>query len=465
LTDGLRAELIERKIEIIQYFQNQTNFCKTPSHSHIVSAPPFDKLPPTTQSFRFLFVLIEGGGTVPGLLGLAHQLIQRGHFVCAISDPCNEVEVKAAGCHFIPYHHAPHRHDKSPATTNFEDHKAETPAQAIELASDTFVCKPALAYAKDVLAAIEKYPVDVVVVSELVLGGCLAAEKAKLPFAMIWWAMYTLPYSSSPSRGSIGWFSDQFAQFMFQHLDTYGLPTLQAARQELGLPPIENLLTYFKSLERILVMSSLIFDHEVQPLANVRYIGPTIDVPGWKREAQPLPWPSDHPDPLVVIAFSATMLEQYEIVQRVIDALDGWAVRGLVILGSNLAGKKFDFPENVISQTGVWRKKIFPKASAVVTHAGHMTVMQSLAYGVPLICIPMGREQYGNATRVASYGVGMRLSPTAKVSIIRQAIQRVVHEPSFHIKAAKMGKKIVADARSAAGVLELENLVRRHKQE
>jgi UDP:flavonoid glycosyltransferase YjiC (YdhE family) len=159
------------------------------------------------------------------------------------------------------------------------------------------------------------------------------------------------------------------------------------------------------------------------------------------------------------------MLEQYEIVQRVIDALDGWAVRGLVILGSNLAGKKFDFPENVISQTGVWRKKIFPKASAVVTHAGHMTVMQSLAYGVPLICIPMGREQYGNATRVASYGVGMRLSPTAKVSIIRQAIQRVVHEPSFHIKAAKMGEKIVADARSAAGVLELENLVRRHKQE
>ncbi len=458
LTDSLRAELIKRKVEIIQYFHDQAGFSEPPSTTHIVLAPSFDKLPPITQSFRFLFVLIEGGGTVPGLLGLAHQLVQRGHDVWAISDPCNEAEVKAARCQFIPYHYAPHRYDKSPSTTNFEDHKAETPTQAIELASDAFVCKPALAYAKDVLAAIEKHPVDVVVVSELVLGGCLAAEKANIPFSMIWWAMYTLPYSSPPPYGSIGWFSDQFARFMLQHLDIYGLPALQAAREQLGLPPIKNLLTYFKGLERILVMSSPVFDHEVRPLANVRYIGPTIDVPGWKQEEQPLPWPLDHPDPLVIIAFSGTMLEQHEIVQRVIDALAGWAVRGVVTLGSNLAGKKFDFPENVIPQTGVWRKKLFPKASAVVTHAGHMTVMQSLAYGVPLICMPMGREQYGNATRVASYGVGVRLSPTATITGIKEAIQNVVNEPRFRTQAARMGQQIIADANSAAGVMELEQL-------
>ena len=464
MTDSLRAELIKRKVEIIQHRQEQAHAASPLNGTHIVSAPPLDKLPPAPQVFRFLFVLIEGGGTVPGLLGLAHQLIQRGHIIYAISDPCNEVEVNAAGCHFIPYRLAPHRDDKLPATTSFADHTAETPTQAIELASDSFICKPALAYAKDVLEAIEKYSVDLVVVGEMVLGGCLAAEKAKLPFAMIWWALYTLPYSSLPPHGSIGWFSDQFAQFMFRHLDIYGLPALQVARKALELPPVESLLTYIKRFDRILVMSSPVFDHEVRPLANVRYIGPTLDVPGWKRAEQPLPWPFDHPDPLVIVAFSMTMLEQREVVQRVISALAGWKVRGLVTLGANLADKKFDFPENVISQTGVWRKKLFPQAAAIVTHAGHMTVMQALAYGVPLICLPMGREQYGNATRVETYGIGLRLSPTASVSVIREAIRRVLHEPSFHHKAVEIGKQIVADAHSAAGVMELENLAKRHKQ-
>jgi UDP:flavonoid glycosyltransferase YjiC (YdhE family) len=46
---------------------------------------------------RFLFVMWEGGGNVSPILGLARRLVERGHHVRVMSDPCNEPEVRAAG--------------------------------------------------------------------------------------------------------------------------------------------------------------------------------------------------------------------------------------------------------------------------------------------------------------------------------------------------------------------------------
>lgn len=65
----------------------------------------------------FLFVMWEGGGNVPPMLGLARRLVQCGHAVRVISDPANGPEVRAAGCEFTPYRRAPHRMDKSAART------------------------------------------------------------------------------------------------------------------------------------------------------------------------------------------------------------------------------------------------------------------------------------------------------------------------------------------------------------
>jgi hypothetical protein len=39
------------------------------------------------------------------------------------------------------------------------------------------------------------------------------------------------------------------------------------------------------------------------------------------------------------------------------------------------------------------------EASAVLTHAGHGSVLKSLAAGVPLVCAPMGRDQRDNTVR------------------------------------------------------------------
>src|SRR5207248_8948080 len=48
--------------------------------------------------------------------------------------------------------------------------------------------------------------------------------------------------------------------------------------------------------------------------------------------------------------------------------------------------------------------ELLKQAAVVVTHAGHGTVIRALAAGVPLVCMPMGRDQNENAARVVFRG-------------------------------------------------------------
>lgn len=54
-------------------------------------------------SHRYLFALIDAGGTVPVALGLAAELVRRGHSVHVLSDPTVEASARAAGCSHSPW--------------------------------------------------------------------------------------------------------------------------------------------------------------------------------------------------------------------------------------------------------------------------------------------------------------------------------------------------------------------------
>ena len=58
-------------------------------------------------------------------------------------------------------------------------------------------------------------------------------------------------------------------------------------------------------------------------------------------------------------------------------------------------------------------RQVLREAAAVVTHGGHGTVIKTLAAGVPMVVMPLGRDQLDNAARVAHHGAGLRVSPKA----------------------------------------------------
>ena len=54
-------------------------------------------------------------------------------------------------------------------------------------------------------------------------------------------------------------------------------------------------------------------------------------------------------------------------------------------------------PDNVTVTRWARHAEVLPHCSAVITHGGHGTVMKALIAGVPLIVVPLGRDQPDNA--------------------------------------------------------------------
>src|SRR5918996_716099 len=94
-------------------------------------------------------------------------------------------------------------------------------------------------------------------------------------------------------------------------------------------------------------------------------------------------------------------------------------------------------PPNVHVAKFVPHAAALPNADAVVTNAGHGTVMAALRHELPLVCLPMGRDQGDVAARVAWRGAGLRLSARSNAGKIASAIERVLGDPDFTTAARR----------------------------
>jgi UDP:flavonoid glycosyltransferase YjiC (YdhE family) len=84
----------------------------------------------------------------------------------------------------------------------------------------------------------------------------------------------------------------------------------------------------------------------------------------------------------------------------------------------------------------------------VVTHAGHGSVMKSLAAGVPLVCIPMGRDQKDNTVRVLRLGAGVRVDRKAPPDRIAAAVRTVLDDPRYADSARRFAGVLATEART-----------------
>jgi MGT family glycosyltransferase len=415
---------------------------------------------------RFLFVGWEGGGNLPPALTVARRLVEREHTVRFLGEPCNREEIEATGSAFVSYVHAPHRDSKLPESDFIRDWDARTPFEAFARTRELLMFGPAGAYAQDVLEELAAHPADAVAVDFPLFGALVGAEHAHVPTAVLNTTIYRLPAPGLPptglgllpAAGPFGRVRDAVLNAVVSRLFAQGLPDLNAARRELGLAPLAHPFQQLEHADLFLVLTSSAFDFPSRRLPpKVRYVGPQLDEPLW---AQPWssPWPADHPDPLVVVSLSTSFQQQGALLQRVMDALGGMRVRGLVTVGPTLAPEDFHAPANVIICTSAPHGQIFPEAAAVVTHAGHGTVMRALANGLPLVCIPMGRDQNDVAARVVARGAGLRLSPKASIPALRREIQHVLDEPGFREQARLLAQAIAEETRRPLAAEALEEL-------
>jgi UDP:flavonoid glycosyltransferase YjiC (YdhE family) len=101
-----------------------------------------------------------------------------------------------------------------------------------------------------------------------------------------------------------------------------------------------------------------------------------------------------------------------------------------------------------------------PRRSSTSTHCGHGTTLKGLAAGVPLVCIPMGRDQNDTAARVVHSGAGLRLSQKASADQIRTAVERVLSDASYRQAAGRMAQAIASHEGCVNVIDRLEGLAR-----
>lgn len=402
---------------------------------------------------RILAVGWEGGGNVPPTLAAIRALVARGHDVRLMADDAIKADAIEAGARFLPWKRAPNRPDRSSGSCFVRDWEIADPMAGFQKWCERIFIGPAQAYALDILEALDDEAADLLIGSDLLFGSTLAAEISGIPSVLLAANISLSPLPGhppfgpgfQPARSDAERGRDADVSAMVAQLWNSFLPTLNTARAHFGLAPLTRLLDQPLAVGRQFLATSPSFDFPCDQLPDhVRYVGPLLETPSWAASFSSRPR-ADATRPLVLVSFSTTNQGQAAALQRVVSALADEPIEAIVTLGKALEGLELEAPGNVTVLASAPHDAILMQANAVVTHGGHGTLMRSLRHGVPLLVLPMGRDQNDNAARVEYHGAGLRLDPSAEPQAIAAAVRRILSEPSFAKRAGRLAQAIATE--------------------
>jgi MGT family glycosyltransferase len=403
--------------------------------------------------YNFLLPSWGSPGHLGPMLTAAQQLRSRGHGVRFIAREDVRTSVEGAGFSFVAW-------QRTPSFTPIAPH-----AEGTRQAYDQLLFGPAAARAADTRDEIDRAPTDALLSDIGLLGSTLAAEAAGIPCALLMPTISLRPLPGVPLRAPHtpeGRAEVDAANNRFTDVMNEWLPMLNEARASLSLAPFDHVLELFDRSARLLLAISAAFDFPADELPkNVRYIGPPLDSSDWSKPWT-APWPQGSDRPRALVSFSTTNQNQADALQRTVNAIAGIEMDAVATLGPELDGASLRPPKNVTLLPSAPHDVVMNEVSLVVTHGGHGTVSRALRHGLPLLVMPMGRDQDDIALRVEAHGAGLILPPTAPEAEIVAAINRLIREPHFRAAARRLGEAINAEIESAGLVGEMEEIARAH---
>ncbi|MGW3993719.1 glycosyltransferase [Amycolatopsis sp. NPDC004772] len=376
---------------------------------------------------RFLFVVPPLVGHVNPAVGVAAELIARGHevawaghgellwqlagpealvFSCAAGDP----PVRPAGL-------------KGPAALRF-------------LWQD-FLVPLGDAMAPGVAAALDAFEPHVVVADQQALAGGLLAEAAGLPWVTSATTSAELvdPLAGMPKVGA----------WVGELLD--GLRARIAGGRGGADPRFSPHGVLAFTTRELLGAATL--------PAAVRLVGPAL---GARQSTTDFPWEWLDPlRPTVLVSLgTANTSAGAGFLAATAEAFAGTSVRAVIADPGGVLG---DVPPNVLVRPSVPQLPLLSRVDAVLCHAGHNTVCETLWHGLPLVVAPIRDDQPVVAAQVVAAGAGVRLRfGRADAPRIAAAVEEVLTEPSYRRAAEVVAASFHAAGGSAAAAGHLEQL-------
>ncbi len=378
---------------------------------------------------RYLIVTWDGAGNLVPTLGITRTLVERGHDVRllghgTIADLCGDV-----GARFVPLTQG----EGWDAMEDPDDFEAEVKLMIEELCFSTTI-------AEDLAKELAREPADAVLVDSMLFTAIDVALASGTPTAALFHTAYTI------FRG--GPLVEMFAP---------GLAIANAHRAELELPAIERLGDIHDACAFAIVAAPKEFEPDAPDAANVLRIGPVLDAPPLCRDIDEVDV-SDGTTPLVLVSLSTSEQGQSDLLQRCVDAVAQLPVRAIVTTGASIDPASVRAGANTRVARYVPHAEILTSASMVITHAGLGTTMAALGRGVPLLCTPMGRDQFFNAEQVEALGAGRMLMPDSSSEAIAQAAADILGDDRFNAGAKQLAVAISGYGGAAAAADALESL-------
>jgi UDP:flavonoid glycosyltransferase YjiC (YdhE family) len=340
---------------------------------------------------RFLIVTWDGGGNTTPALNLGRRLVRHGHEVTVLGWPSMATAVACAGLAFAAYRSTP----PGPEGVKHEDVWTEVVEPMLH--GTTTVA--------ETLDAADALRPHVLIIDCMMGAAFAAASKLGLPTAVLVHVRY---------RPFVDMWGDQIMQ-------TSTIELLSAA-------------------DVVLALTAPGFDGAADALpANTTYVGPILPpVPAEASTLLPeLEILREPGDPWVLLSLSTTDQGQRAALLPILEALGEVPIRVLLTLGGVLAVDSVDVPANVVVRGYVPHAQVLPYVAAVVCHGGLSTITATLAHGVPLVCIPQGREQPLNAQAVEECGAGRAVAIDAKPAEIAAAVRSVLSDDAIRAAAAR----------------------------
>lgn len=390
-----------------------------------------------------LIVTWPGGGATQPALGLGRLLAARGHDVRILGPAAIEARVIAAGCSFRPYPY------------DLELAGRDLDAQW-DYIVDTLLLGPGLPAA--IRAELKAGPADVVIVDYILRSAASEVELVGRPWALLVHMAYA-HHSGRPAP-------DPEARLG----PTWYLRRINEVRASIGLealPMGPNRATVAMAARAPLTLVAMPSEFDIwpSPPPSVLHVGPLVEESPAQRPWTG-PWAEGDARPLVVVSLGSTYMRQEAVLGRIGEALSRLAVRVLLLTGFDLQPDELPaFAPSVTVQSYVPHGAVLPQAALVVTHAGMGTLMAAFAAGVPMVCLPLGRDQGVNAARAEALGVSLTLDSDASAEAIGMIVERALSSKEMRRASEGLARAIrsYGDGRLAVEAVERLAALRRRR--
>ncbi|MEZ4518709.1 MAG: glycosyltransferase [Chloroflexota bacterium] len=298
-----------------------------------------------------------------------------------------------------------------------DDWRGSNTMQVLEFAMRTFGDR-ALMEVDDVQQAIEETGADVLLVDTNSWGAQAVAEASGLPWATFQPYFTALPAPGVPPFGPglqrstnlVGRTRDALAgKVIISKMSQYALPSINATRTRLGLEPLVSYLELLQRPPRVFyfTVEELEYPREQWP-ESFRLVGPTR----WEPPTEAPEWLAEINRPIALVTLSTERQGDRDLIDTALNVLPQ---QGYYVIATTAAHAPEEFGSSITSDYRVERfiphNPLLNRAAVVICHGGMGITQRALAYGVPVVVVPFGRDQPEVARRVEYAEAGVRLLP------------------------------------------------------